>query len=197
MKIKVLTGLLLMAVLLIAGCASKGYVDTRVAEAESRRQQELDDLKSKAALNAEDIEKLKTLTQELSSKADMALNEAKGFEDYQVIWEGTVHFDFDSYEITQVAQETMDELGKKMLEYPRSLLEIEGHTDQSGPKKYNMVLGMDRATSVQNYLINNYGIGLFRMFTTSYGKSRPIALPDEKNAYSKNRRVELKLWGML
>jgi outer membrane protein OmpA-like peptidoglycan-associated protein len=36
---------------------------------------------------------------------------------------------------------------------------------------------------------------LYRMFTISYGKSKPVALPDQKQSGSKNRRVSLKLWG--
>jgi outer membrane protein OmpA-like peptidoglycan-associated protein len=35
------------------------------------------------------------------------------------------------------------------------------------------------------------------MYTVSHGESKPVALPDEKNANSKNRRVTLKLWGRL
>jgi outer membrane protein OmpA-like peptidoglycan-associated protein len=35
------------------------------------------------------------------------------------------------------------------------------------------------------------------MFTVSHGEDKPVAMPDEKDANQKNRRVVLKLWGQL
>ncbi len=188
----------MFALLTIAGCgASKGYVNQSVDEVRAEYQAEINELKAKAALNSDDIKKLQTLSNQLSEKTEMALNEAKGFENYQVIWEGVVNFDYDSYEIRDVDKDRLGELGKKMTDYPRSLLEVVGHTDLTGSKKYNFELGLQRAEAVKRYLINNYGIALYRMFDASEGEEKPVALPDEKNANSKNRRVVLKLWGEL
>jgi outer membrane protein OmpA-like peptidoglycan-associated protein len=189
--------LALVAVLIISGCASKGYVNETVDGAVAAQQAEIEELKAKAALNTDDIKKLQTLSAQLSDKADMALNKAKGFENYQVIWEGVINYDFDSYELTQIAMDNLEELGVKMTDYPRSLLELIGHTDQTGPDTYNFELGMKRAESVKRFLIDNYGVALYRMFTASQGENKPVALPDETNANSKNRRVVLKLWGEL
>ena len=197
MKLKMFGVLLMAAVLLIAGCASKGYVDQRVAEAQAQSDAQINELKAKAALNADDIKKLQTLSDQLSTKTEMALNEAKGFENYQVIWEGTVNFDYDSFELTQVAKEKLEELGTKMIDHPRSLLEIEGHTDKSGSAKYNLELGQKRSDAVKKFMIDQYGIALYRMFTASHGETKPVAMPDEKNAFTKNRRVVMKLWGQL
>jgi OOP family OmpA-OmpF porin len=72
-----------------------------------------------------------------------------------------------------------------------------GYTDQTGSSTYNFLLGRERAESVKRFLINNYGVALYRMFISSEGKLKPVALPDEKDANSKNRRVVLKLWGQL
>lgn len=187
----------MVALLMVAGCASKGYVNQEVEEVRAEYQAEINELKAKAALNSDDIKKLQTLSNQLSEKTDMALNEAKGYENYQVIWEGVVNFDYDEYDIRDVDKDMLGELGKKMTDYPRSLLEMIGHTDQTGPNKYNLQLGIQRAESVKRYLINNYGVALYRMFVASQGEQKPVALPDEKNANSKNRRVVLKLWGEL
>jgi len=197
MKLKVLAVLMAAIALILSGCASKGYVDGKVAEAQAQNEAKIKELESKAALTSEDVKKLQTLSGELSKKTEMALNQAKGFENYQVIWEGVVNFDFDSYDLTDLGKDQLDELGAKMTDHPRSLLEMEGHTDKSGSAKYNMRLGMMRAESVKKYLIDQYGIALYRMFTASHGATKPVALPDEKNANSKNRRVVLKLWGEL
>lgn len=197
MRSKILITLALIGGLLMSGCASKGYVDQRIAEVQAEMQAELNTVKAQTALNADEISKMQSLTTELSSKADMALNEAKGFENYQVIWEGVVNYDFDSYELTQISRDYLEELGQKMIDYPRSLLEMTGHTDKTGSSTYNLTLGKLRAEAVQRYLVDQYGIALYRMFTVSQGEERPVAMGDETNANAKNRRVVLKLWGRL
>jgi len=195
--LKILTVLMMAGILLISGCASKGYVDQQITDVQAANEAKFKDLQAQAALNSEDVKKLQVLSAELSEKTQMALNQAKGFENYQVIWEGVVNFDFDSAELSDLAKENLESLGMKMTDYPRSLLEIVGHTDQSGSAKYNLVLGNRRADAVKKYMIDQYGIALYRMFTASEGETKPVALPDEKNAYTKNRRVTLTLWGEL
>jgi outer membrane protein OmpA-like peptidoglycan-associated protein len=197
MKGKFLPLLIVIAAFMIVGCSSKGYVDEQMAAFRSEIESDMNTLKAQSGTNADEIKKLQTLTTELSSKADMALNEAKGFENYQVIWEGVVNFDFDSYELKQVAMDNLQGLGQKMIDYPRSLLEISGHADQTGSAKYNLELGFKRSQAVQKYLVDQFGIALYRMFMVSHGESKPVALPDEKDANAKNRRVTLKLWGRL
>ena len=127
----------------------------------------------------------------------MALNQAKGFENYQVIWEGEINFDFDSYEITSVAEQTLMEAGQKMETSTESLVELVGHTDKTGSNAYNLTLGEKRAESVRRFLNDRFGISLYRMFTLSYGEGKPTALPDEGNSASRNRRVRLRVWGEL
>lgn len=195
--LRILMVLMAVALLLISGCASKGYVDQKMAEAKADSDAKIEELKAQAALNSDDVKKLQALANDLSKKTDLALNQSKGFENYQVIWEGIINYDFDSAELTDLAKESLEGLGMKMTDYARSLLEIVGHTDQSGSAKYNLQLGERRSASVKKYLIDQYGIALYRMFTASHGETKPVALPDETNAYSKNRRVTLTLWGEL
>ncbi|UCD16966.1 MAG: OmpA family protein [Candidatus Zixiibacteriota bacterium] len=197
MRLKVLLTLTVVAAFLIAGCASKGYVDQKMAEVQARMDADMNTVKAQSSMNADEINKLKALSNELSEKADLALNEAKGFENYRIIWEGVVNFDFDSYDLTQTAKDNLEDLGQKMIDYPRSLLELAGHTDQMGSSDYNFTLGQKRAESVKKYLVDQYAVALYRMFTVSHGETRPVAMPDEQNAYSKNRRVVLKLYGQL
>ncbi len=195
--LRILTVLMAVALLLISGCASKGYVDQKMAEVKADSDAQIQELKAQAALNSDDVNKLKTLANDLSDKTDLALNQSKGFENYQVIWEGVVNFDFDSYELTDLAKDNLEGLGMKMTDYARALLEIVGHTDQSGSANYNLELGEKRSAAVKKYLIDQYGIALYRMFTASLGETKQVSLPDEKDAYSKNRRVVLTLWGEL
>jgi len=197
MRIKILFLLTAVMAMLLAGCASKGYVDEKIAAMQAEVDADMNKATAQSNMNADEIKKLQAATAEISDKADQALNEAKGFENYQVIWEGSINFDFDSFEITQVAKDRLEGLGQKMIDYPRSVLEIAGHTDRRGSSKYNMELAMKRSEAVKKYMVDTFAVALYRMFTVAHGETKPVAMPDEKDAASKNRRVVLKLWGEL
>lgn len=189
--------LLIAAAALVSGCASKGFVEEQIRASESRTSSQLTDVSGRASSLETDIEQLKSLSRELSEKTDMAINQAKGFENYQIIWQGEVNFDFDSYDITPVSEQTLMEAGQKLEAHRRSLVELVGHTDKTGPAKYNIMLGERRAESVKRFLADRFGISLYRMFTLSYGKEKPLELPDQANANYKNRRVKIVIWGDL
>lgn len=179
--------------LALAGCGvKKDYVAQQIAESESRTNAKID---TNASLSATDIARLQQLTSELSKKTDMALNKASGFENYQVIWSGEINFSFDSWEVDNVGEQILNEAGQKMQDVKNSLLEVAGHTDATGSSQYNLTLGDRRADAAKRYLNDHFGVSLYRMFSISYGKSKPVAMPDQRQAGAKNRRVTLQLWG--
>lgn len=197
-KLYMLQVLLALMALLVSGCGvNKDYVAQQIADSEAKTDAKIKTVADKTDNNDAEITKLKALAVQLSEKADMAINKASGFENYQIIWSGEITFDFDSYEIDDIAGSILNEAGEKLESYPGSVIEIAGHTDATGSASYNFLLGEKRANSAKRYLADRFGISLYRMFVISYGKSKPVALPDEKNASSKNRRVTLTIWGHL
>lgn len=192
-RIAVLTCLLTV---LVAGCGvNKEYVEGQIAASEGRTAAQVATLSDKTDANAAEVARLKALAGELSTKTDMAINQAKGFENYQVIWSGEINFDFDSWDITASAEQFLSEAGGKMELHPESLIEIEGHTDGTGASKYNMMLGSQRASSARRFLAERFGISLYRMFIASFGETKPAAMSDARESASKNRRVTLEVWG--
>ena len=131
----------------------------------------------------------------MGEKADLAIDKASGFENYRIIWSGEINFAFDSYDIDDVAGSILDEAGMKLEQVPSSLIEFVGHTDLTGSANYNLLLGEKRSGAARRYLADKFGISLYRMFIVSYGEEKPVALPDERNAATKNRRVTLSIWG--
>ena len=184
--------------LLVMGCgASKSFVEEQIQASEGRTNAQMASLTDKTDANAAEVAKLRSLASELSDKTDMAISNAKGFENYQVIWSGEINYDFDSWDITGAAEQTLMDAGVKMSEVPGSIVEITGHADRTGSANYNLMLGEKRAGAAKRFLVDQFGISLYRMFTISQGEDKPVALPDEKNALSRNRRVTLKVWGQL
>ena len=189
---------LLIVALMAGGCGvNKDYVAGEIAASEARTTTELGQVRDKIDLNATEITRLQGLATALDEKADLAINKASGFENYQIIWSGKISYDFDDYNINDVAASILDEAGMKLEEVPHSLIEIVGHTDQTGSANYNIFLGEKRANAAKRYLADKFGTSLYRMFIVSYGEEKPVALPDERNASSQNRRVTLTIWGSI
>lgn len=189
---------LLTGLLMLAGCGVKQqFVLDEIAASEARSQAEIGSVKDKVDMNAEELTRLQGLATALDKKADLAINKASGFENYQIIWSGEINFSFDSYDIDDVAASILDEAGMKMEQVPGSLLEIVGHADQTGAASYNLLLGEKRANSSKRFLADKFGISLYRMFVVSYGEAKPAAISGENQSASKNRRVSLSVWGAL
>ena len=187
---------MMLPLLLLVGCGvNKDYVQEQIAASEARTKSELSAVSSKLDQTEKEVQQLRSLAQQLENRTVEALNKAAGFENYQIIWSGEVNFDFDSYEINPSAEDILNEAGQKLEAVPGALVEIIGHTDQTGPSSYNLLLGEKRANAVKRFLADRFGISLYRMFILSYGESKPKALPDERQANSKNRRVEIRIWG--
>jgi len=185
-----------LMLIMIAGCGvNKDYVAQQIAESESRTDAKVGELRDQTDGNAAEIAKLQSLATQLGEKTDMAINEAKGFENFQVIWSGEINFPFDSYDITETAATILNEAGDKLGQNPGSVIEIAGFTDRTGSSKYNLMLGQERADAAKLFLADHFGISLYRMFIISFGESKPVAMPDEMESASKNRRVTLKIWG--
>ena len=98
-----------------------------------------------------------------------------------------VFFAYDSYSLAASAQATLSKQAKWLKANPSIAIAIEGHADERGTREYNLALGDRRASSVKDYLMSQ-GISSNRISTISYGKEKPVALGNDKSAWSQNRR---------
>ena len=103
-----------------------------------------------------------------------------------------VFFDFDKNELSAVSFLELDKVVELLQKNPTLKIEIAGHTDNKGDKKYNQTLSQKRAESVVNYLVQK-GIALTRLTAKGYGDTMPVAPNDTEENKAKNRRTELKV----
>jgi OOP family OmpA-OmpF porin len=101
-----------------------------------------------------------------------------------------VYFEFDKHVLTEEAMATLDEVLASLIHYPDTMLEIQGHTDNIGPKGYNQKLSVKRAEVVKEYLVSK-GIDAMRLSAVGYGETMPIVANDSKDNRAMNRRAEL------
>ena len=75
---------------------------------------------------------------------------------------------------------------------PDFVIEISGHTDNSGEDDYNLALSEARAGAVVAWL-EEAGIDQRRMMVKGYGESKPITTNETELGKQQNRRVEFRV----
>lgn len=103
---------------------------------------------------------------------------------------GTVHFDFNMYDIHASDRDMLTDIATCLRSHPDTRITVSGNTDERGTVEYNLVLGEKRAKAVSQYLQNS-GISASTMHVVSYGKEKPVDHEHNEEAWAKNRRTDI------
>jgi outer membrane protein OmpA-like peptidoglycan-associated protein len=189
-----------LAVLMLAGCVSRAYVDEQVAEARDRsdgvdrrlggsergdddsgvprRHQlsEVDDSAANAPAPAPD-------------SVDHAATVALGRPDTSKVEEQTVLFRSGSSELSHEDEDMLTDLAQRVKsDDKRAYIEIRGYADTQGDAHTNEELGWARAGAVYAFLAGQ-GVPLEQMSNISKGEDDPATSNDTAQGRAHNRRV--------
>lgn len=209
MKIGVL---LPVAVLLVSGCATKGFVRDMFA----KKDVEIDQRFVKVEGQVEGVNtEVKGVTTQVKSlegavaearsradsamtKADSAMTKAEGVDTRLTrLWSNRynqktadtleVYFGFDKAELTDGAQTALAGVVKELQGNPTLIVELGGFTDPKGTVDYNYGLSQRRVEAVRRFLVEK-GLPLTRVHAVGLGPITAKETPDEKK-----RRVTVKM----
>ncbi|HUT25188.1 MAG TPA: OmpA family protein [Sumerlaeia bacterium] len=107
----------------------------------------------------------------------------------------TVHFAYDSYEITPEMRQRLEHNSEWIRKHPGIMIQVEGHCDERGSYEYNMNLGQERADTVREELYR-LGVEPGIITTVSWGEERPLpdALGHDEDSWAKNRRAQFLIY---
>jgi outer membrane protein OmpA-like peptidoglycan-associated protein len=83
-------------------------------------------------------------------------------------------------------------VGLILRKFNKTIVDVYGHTDNSGSDQYNLDLSQRRAVAVATILANQ-GVDRRRFYITGKGEEDPIASNSSESGRSQNRRVEIQL----
>ncbi|MBO6939369.1 MAG: OmpA family protein [Deltaproteobacteria bacterium] len=113
-------------------------------------------------------------------------------EDRVVILE-KIQFAHDSAEILEASFGLMQQIADALRDNPDiAVVEIQGHTDDTGTHAYNAQLSQQRAESVEAWL-TEHGIAESRLRARGYGETVPLVNEPTDEARARNRRVEFRI----
>jgi peptidoglycan-associated lipoprotein len=167
--------------------AKIGDVDQRAQAAAGQAKQAADQANSAASAAA-------NTANTAVAKADEVDKASKKLVFEVVLNEDQGNFKFGKTELPDEAKARLDEMMKQIMADPKgAFFEIEGHTDDVGPKQVNERLGMERAEAVKLYLYEQHHIPLHKMNVISYGEDKPVAPNKTRAGRAQNRRVVIKV----
>jgi outer membrane protein OmpA-like peptidoglycan-associated protein len=190
-------GALLLGISGLTACATKTYVGEEVAKSSATTEKRINEVESQVEatqtrVKAHDtkLAELDNATRQALERAQQAGKLAEGKFVYSlVLSDDAAKFPVNKYEVSKEAEEQLMAFAERLKgENKNVYLEIQGHTDSTGPEDYNMKLGEARAEAVRRYL-NKQGVALNRMSTISYGPNEPVESNKTKEGRAKNRRV--------
>src|SRR6202047_4686236 len=211
-------------VLFLGGCATKKYVakqtdpiTAKVNEVEkqaqnTQKQLESDEPKISAAAEKADSadaragdalgradaasKKTDQVKSDLTNQFHSELNERiANLDDYKPAGDVVVLFKFNSAKLTDDARQQLDQLGSATLgSMQRYFVAIPGFTDKTGTPEYNLDLSRRRAEAVQNYLVSQHSVPVYRIQIVGLGKDKPVNDEKSRSDREKNRRVEVTVF---
>jgi outer membrane protein OmpA-like peptidoglycan-associated protein len=103
-----------------------------------------------------------------------------------------IEFETGKATIKRKSYPLLDQIAQIFIDNSNYIIEVQGHTDNTGNAEVNQRLSEQRANAVMKYLISK-GVPAERMTAVGYGQNVPLA--DNKTAAGrqKNRRVEFKI----
>ena len=103
-----------------------------------------------------------------------------------------VFFDTGLSTLKPSSNKTLNDLVDVMKLKPTLIIEIAGHTDNTGTSDINKKLSQSRADAVKNYLIKK-GIAATRVTAKGYGDTEAVADNKTEAGKAKNRRTEVRI----
>jgi outer membrane protein OmpA-like peptidoglycan-associated protein len=166
-------------------------VDTKVSDLDSRTSEQFNTVRT-------DVQSADQKASQAQSSADRVAGNVTTLDqkfqnrnNFNSTDEKSVQFKFNSATLDKEYMEVLDEIANTLMQNPDSIVVLEGRTDNSGAKDYNVKLGERRIDAVRRYLAVEKGVPVYRIHDISFGAEKPVAENKTKEGREKNRAVTM------
>ena len=125
------------------------------------------------------------------SEANKAQEMVNNIDNYQASQRATILFGLNKSTLTKDDMQRLDQLSQSVASLKHYVIQIQGYTDKTGSKEYNLQLSKQRADAVIRYLTTDGKVPLVRIYSMGYGESDPAAPNSTRKGREQNRRVDL------
>jgi len=170
--------------------AKIGDVDSKAAAAGQSAQQAQEAAKAAQSTGTQAL----NVSKQAAARADAVEASTRKLIFETVLTGDQAKFKFGVTELSDEAKAALDQMVAQVKSQKAAIwVEIEGHTDSTGPAAYNEQLGLQRAEAVKRYLYEKHQVPLHKMNAISFGEEKPVGENTTRDGRSENRRVVIKV----
>jgi outer membrane protein OmpA-like peptidoglycan-associated protein len=114
-------------------------------------------------------------------------------EGIKITFDSGILFDVNKSDLKPEARANLTRLSEILNKYADTEVLVEGHTDSTGPRDFNMDLSLRRAQSVTNELAG-HNVLISRLNMMGYGPDQPVEPNTSPVGRQANRRVDLAIY---
>lgn len=137
-----------------------------------------------------------SLAQQVNSRADKLDQSLSNLDNYQLVNTQQVYFRTGQSTLSKEAKAQLDTALQSMANPHNIVIEVEGFTDRTGSKAYNLELARRRADAVVRYLTVDHNIPLRDIRQLGVGSEFPNAENRTRAQRKENRRVDVKIYAL-
>ena len=175
-------------------------LDQRISDVDRKAEQGYSEATGKAETADKDAQKADQDAQGAQQTAEKGVNLATqdqqqidNIDNYQPVKSGSVLFGFNRTNLTDDDQQQLASLVQTLPTLKHYAIEVEGFTDATGPKQYNLELSQRRADAVVRYLTEDGHVPLVKIHVLGFGEDEPAADNHTRDGRKQNRRVEIRI----
>ena len=166
-------------------------VDRRAESGISNAQNSADQANKAAGTADQHAQGARQLAQQGVSAANQAQEMVNNIDNYQPTQHATVLFGLSKSTLSADDQQRLDQLVQTVKPLKHYAIQIQGFTDKTGSRQYNLQLSQHRAEAVVRYLTLNGNIPLVKIYSLGYGEAAPASPNSSRKGRKANRRVEV------
>ena len=168
-------------------------LDDKTSEGISAAQSKADDATQQAAKAGEAAQTAQLTAQKGVDQANAVDQKVENADNFQTVRTATVLFGLNKSALTDDDMQQLDQLADSVKSMKHYVVEVQGYTDSTGSKAYNLQLSHRRADAVVRYLTAKHNIPLVKISLLGYGEDSPVAPNKTRDGRKENRRVDLKV----
>jgi len=166
-------------------------VDRRAEAGIADAQHSADQAKQAATTADQHAQAARQVAENGVSAANQAQEMVNNIDNYKPSQHATVLFGLDKSTLTTDDRQQLDQLVQTVKGLKHYAIQIQGFTDTTGPKQFNLQLSQHRAEAVVRYLTLEGNIPLVEIYSLGYGEAAPSSSNSTLKGRKQNRRVEV------
>lgn len=164
-------------------------VDTKVSALDTRTTEGFNSLKGDVQNADQHASQAQSAADQASSNVNSLDQKFQNRNNFNVSDEKSIQFKVNSATLDKQYMDTLDEIANSVMQNPDAIVVLEGRTDSTGSKDYNLKLGERRVEAVRHYLVVEKSVPVYRIHDISFGAEKPVAENNTREGREKNRAV--------